>query len=353
MRRRTLGLGGLGAVALVVVLVASGCVLSGAWSETTPVEPWTETQLTAVSCLAPNDCYGVATRADGPAAAALQHWDGSAWTVVATTTQTNFSSMGRNGLDCWAPDGCMALAWEQLAPAPTSLLWNGTTLRKLKRMSVNGPQLECASAVWCAAVDNDGPVMDVWDGAQWVQDPTAFPSTADGARDCSGVRECVRAQYREGQVEHLVGATRTTSTLPSGVAPFALTCLSASWCVAVGEAGSATWDGTAWTARPLDMGAPDDDDETTTFSGVVDCAATSACLAIGWTGSPFHSAPTSPPMAKVMYAGTTWADAPALPATMKVVADIDCPTGGKVCYVAGLDASGTSRVWTYDWTPSS
>lgn len=341
MRRVRIGV--LASAALVLVLVASSCVLSGTWRATTPEQTWTATQMSDVSCLAPDDCYGLAYDLMGPMA--LQHWDGTEWDHVATAT--GLRPIDGVDLECWAADGCMALtrAWEEFTDPTQAAIWNGSTFRgyESKDLGMYGPQLECFSAAWCSTWSPQHRLNDMWTGSGWAVDHSLDTTSGiTGTGDCVGPTQCVVVSSPAGTAEHIQGTTHTVVPFPTGLEIWKVSCVSTSWCVAAGRNGSATWDGTTWTARPLDLGAAGISDF------LLDCAGVNACLAVA--RRPLGGGNIQL-IAKAMYGGTTWADAPAIPATVKFVTDLECPAGGKVCYLAGGSDESTvaGTVMIYDW----
>lgn len=139
--------------------------------------------------------------------------------------------------------------------------------------------VSCVSATFCMAVGNlgdrahpargDVPLAMAWNGARWRQFATPLPNP-----------------WPEGQLD-------------------SVSCVSASYCVAVGEYGKGeynyplaeTWNGGAWTATKLPRPAG----RFYYAAGAVSCAVARTCLA----AVIIDPAPTGPALAETLR-GTTW-----------------------------------------------
>jgi hypothetical protein len=199
-------------------------------------------ELTAVQCLDASDCWAVGDAGPNqqnpnflmifPAAVGDQglteHWDGAAWSVVQSPTQTAGAGGYLQGLACTGPDDCWA------SGASTD------------------PTFGMASGV----------LMEHWDGSTWsdVSGSVPTPSTGSGAIlsgiSCTGAAQCWAA-----------GSTGPFGGGGSNFKP---------------QAFVENWNGSSWSV------APSPDATALSFLNSVSCVAAVGCLAAGSavTGGP-------------------------------------------------------------------
>lgn len=165
-----------------------------AWSVvTTPDSRWPFNYLYGVACTSTSDCWAV-----GYAAGArtpireenlAEHWDGTAWSIVATPSNPSQSNlMGVScvrSTDCWAVGLAGDRTGVQKAAAEQ---WDGTTWSRVAIPSGHSTLLgvSCVSASDCWAV---GPGnIDHWDGTAWSN--VATPNGALRTVTCDTSTDC-------------------------------------------------------------------------------------------------------------------------------------------------------------------
>jgi len=281
--------------------VAVGFRLNGAADDVALAELWNGTnwrsmkgatpsgaensELLSVSCFSAADCVAVGDT-DGGALAEL--WNGISWTVedVPTTAAISFLE----GVSCASADQCMAVGYaltikqenfEELAFAES---WNGAAWTQTKVPKVAGATTEsfasvsCVSPGTCEAVGNypneSGEIATLaesWTGTSWVVQPT--PATGSS----------------QSQLK-------------------AVSCSSASECIAVGESLPDTltesWNGTRWSI----VASPNPANSDGSALIAVSCTATTACMAVGDYAS---SSGTYAPLA-MSFNGASWTIQPPL-----------------------------------------
>ena len=146
--------------------------------------------LTSVSCLSPNECFGIGYDGELNFAAA---WDGSAWSVVPVPGYRDL-----NDVSCVSATFCMAVG--DFEPE----LWNGSQSSVVQPPSqpADLDSVSCVSAAFCKAVGfgssgSDSvatPAMASWDGSSWSTDPSPFSPTTNlwlYGVDCSSNASCL------------------------------------------------------------------------------------------------------------------------------------------------------------------
>jgi hypothetical protein len=201
------------------------------------------------------------------------------WSTVPTLAPESFSESALAGVSCTSASFCVAVGTaddngaEFEAPANVgafSEVWDGSSWRSVPTADAAGAggallSVSCASTSFCVAVgatrsggdlflmssyhDGGRALVEVWNGVAWSIEPTPAGGRSNGGLD-------------------------------------GVTCLSVSFCVAVGStapshtaAGNAmveTWNGTAWKLRPTPSAARHG-------SPLVDvsCAGRNSCMAVG------------------------------------------------------------------------
>jgi hypothetical protein len=242
-------------------------VMAAAWSG----RAWRRTStplllgaLTSVSCTGPAFCLATGqTYLGQPLSAA---WDGGRWRPVASPGVVT-------SLSCASRDFCLGINAQSVAQA-----WNGTRWRTVAPVAVPSGAttheiagVSCTRATYCLAVgaftrDSRGAVNHmlaaVWRGTGWRVLPAPDPGPPNSARND---------------------------------AFNAVACVIRSGCMAVGQdtdvrrAGhnvAAWWDGTRWRVSPVPGGFGSGPGPIDGLSGpsAVSCASASSCMAVGSYG---------------------------------------------------------------------
>lgn len=258
--------------------------LAEAWNGTkwtiTPVpSPGAGAGLDAVSCTAPTSCMAVGgfvkAGLNSQAQPLAEHWNGSAWVIVATPNPQAENGSQLVGVSCTAASACTAGGDFDYADINQSIFaqrWNGTAWATQKQPNPRGQfnngdnAVSCAGASACTSVGyltNGGNVgqtlAEGWNGTTWAIQRSPNPAGNSGAAfdgvscpsllDCTAVGNWVTsstAGTTDTLAEHWNGTQWSLQTTPnpaggringlSGVA-----CTPTGTCVAVGS----FWNGTS------------------------------------------------------------------------------------------------------------
>lgn len=150
-------------------------------------------ELWSVSAIDAKDVWAVGLQGQRGSTGPLplvEHWDGVAWRVVATSTPasaelTSVSAVSSN--DVWAAGTHLA------PPAPLVEHWDGVSWTVMPSPHVTNVQLRSVAAtgpadVWIAGADTQDWLLEHWDGAAWTR--------TSGAKGSIGVVNAVVADPR-------------------------------------------------------------------------------------------------------------------------------------------------------------
>jgi hypothetical protein len=307
------------------------------WSiSTSPAPPATAGYgFLAVTCVTGADCWAVGTSPAGggggsPVGVLAEHWDGTAWTVVPTPLPAGAAGGYLEGVSCASSADCWAVGSTTSGTGdPLAMLaehWNGSAW-SIVAAAPSGQAYDQLNGVWCVtaadcwAVGSAGPsqqnptflpiwpkasgnqgLIEHWDGSSWSivpSDAAAGPEgsyltgvTCTGASDCWATGTVTNATGTAGStlVQHWDGSTWSVVPTPAPAGTKydmlnGLTCLSATECWAagtsgVGHQGQPTtfvehYDGSSWTVEA----SP----QVTAFGFFtsIDCLQGSFCWAVG------------------------------------------------------------------------
>jgi hypothetical protein len=171
---------------------------------------------------------------------------GAGWTLESPPGLSSTDS-GLDNVSCVAANWCLALAGNESAPTE---IWNGSSWSAAAEHPADLTSATCLSTSWCMGVGNDS-VGATWNGSSWTENTMPTPSGS-----------------------------------PEAYSYIWVSCASASYCVAVGDATysggelvpiSARWDGSIWTA--LNSPGPSGSIDTDLVS--VSCPVENNCTAVG------------------------------------------------------------------------
>ena len=242
----------------------------------------------------------------------IEHWDGSAWSVVSGRDADTYTWLA--GVTCTSASNCWAVG--RSSSGSLTLRWDGTSWKKTAAPGwLELRKVACITASDCWAIgavtggSESSPQALHWDGANWaiVTMPAVTPEQGTAASLVSlacpsaancwaagaylGVADAAQNQHYKTLIEHWDGQTWTRVDSPNaqpagdnllrGVA-----CASDSDCWATGTAGDlqadeiATliehWDGVRWSIVPS-PNVPEPANEL----GAVTCVSPSLCWAVG------------------------------------------------------------------------
>lgn len=295
----------LGAVAVVGALVVpvGAAILAQSQSAAAAASTWTITPsatptgggwFNSISCITSSDCVAVGGGANGTLA---ETWNGTSWSVQSTSSPGSYSNV-LNSVSCISSTFCVAVgdydnssngsggtvfagdarslvetyngtAWS-VVPSPNP----GTTTQGVGADYMEDNNLygvTCLTSSWCMAVgtyDSTGswsltPMIQSWDGTTWS----------------------------------VVSSPLTSGAYNNGLS--GISCLSTSWCIAVGLAEAAAvpsstlieqWNGSTWSIVPSPN--PGTEAGTNTGTGLnndldsVSCTTISSCIAVGYYFTP-------------------------------------------------------------------
>ncbi len=160
---------------------------------------WVETSLAGVSCPAADSCFGVgffAPVAEAPLAALTEHWDGSAWSVVANPSPTGAIPAVLGEVSCPTTTSCYAVGtYSPPTRRATKTLierWNGVSWSIVASPNPASGRsvlsdVSCPSATNCTAVGQYVQVLtprtlvERWNGTSWSLTTSPNPSGSDNS----------------------------------------------------------------------------------------------------------------------------------------------------------------------------
>ncbi|MFZ0665622.1 MAG: hypothetical protein WAM97_07690 [Acidimicrobiales bacterium] len=283
--------------------------------------------LTSVTCVTADDCWAAGAIPTGPTPTPLvEQWNGSTWSIVPTGPASGYLL----GVGCAGADSCFAVGSnvDSSGNASTALMeqWNGSTWTVVNLPDTGQTysalnNVTCATASGCWTVGWSGPnqatgnflpiypseiggnaLIEQWNGSSWaiVASPQPVGGSYLGGVTCVGAADC----WAVGSVTNATGLADTalveqwtgtawnemaTPQLDSqpGVLLESVTCVSASYCQAVGSSGeengitqgaapaSAFWNGSTWST--VQVGGT----FTVGLLNSVACAGDAQCFASG------------------------------------------------------------------------
>lgn len=263
---------------------------------------------TAVSCTSATACTAVAWSLPG---SEVLRWNGSGWAVQHMSAW----SVHLAGVSCTSATSCTAVgqraSLRRGGQVTLAERWNGVGWASQPTPgNPAAPQynlltgVSCGSATACVAVgglalaDPDSVLTEVRAGGSWAIKPAHYPSDAmtgalsavscPSATACIAVGSYLASRPRSGDsVATRLLSERWNGTswtlLPSrpflalDVTPAAVSCTSASACVATVGGRAWRWDGATWAVQPAARGVA----AGAELKGV-SCMSATACIAVGY-----------------------------------------------------------------------
>ncbi|MDA8399633.1 MAG: hypothetical protein M0008_06240, partial [Actinomycetota bacterium] len=339
--------------------------------------------LVGVSCASPSFCVTAGYHFNGTVFQnLLLSWNGTSWSLDSAASLSTFASQNNflNGVSCVSPSFCVAAGEYYNGTVYQSLLltWNGSTwsLDSAASLSTSVSQtnnlssVSCVSASFCVAVGQyyNGTVNQnqllTWNGSTWSLDSAASLSTSSSQPNflssvsCASSSFCVAAgHYFTGAADQNLlltwngstwsldsAASLSTSSSQSNFLS-GVSCVSASFCVAVGQYYNGTvnqnllltWNGSTWS---LDSAASlSTSSSQSNFLVGVSCVTPSFCVAAGYFVGSAHQ------NLVLTWNGSTWSlDAGASLSTSSSqnnqLSGVSCASTS-FCVAAGEDYNGT------------
>ena len=249
--------------------------------------------LSGVACATATSCFAVGVSDTGVTPAMLvEHWNGSAWSVVTLPKPANSSQTHLDAVACSSDKNCFAVGSYETSVGSTSVIkslierWNGTSWSvqtnpvKSTATETDLAGISCATATSCFAVGTyfttsaEGTFVSRWNGSTWSIVASPNPAEADNTHPLLDSVSCATASSC-----FAVGSSNPT-------APTAKTLVE-------------RWNGTVWTI----VTSPNSTGGLTELLGV-SCATSASCFAVGHD----HTSTTSPNFKTIVehWNGTAW-----------------------------------------------
>lgn len=324
----------------------------------------TISHLGSVSCTASNACTAVGEATiSGSLRTLAMRWNGTAWTLQ-TTPNPASSTLHLKGVSCTSATACIAVG-DSATSSPLILTWNGTTWSiQASPPAYPLATIACGSASSCYVVRAGGTPVTVarWNGTSWANlSPLDgyIPPQMKGV-SCSGVDECMVVGFyydmQKGRLAPLArrwnGISWTESKPPESATSRAtlaeVSCPSSARCMAVGGLDGAAlaeeWNGTTWTQRtfPLPAGA------TGGAPSAISCTSATACVAVGSYGDAVGD---RQPLL-VTWDGTSWTIQPITTppgASQFQLNDVSCDSATACTAVGRSDVTGGEAPFAVRW----
>jgi len=258
-----------------------------------PVPGSLNDELRSVSCVSTSFCIAVGTtQIGGPTDSLIEMWDGATWSIMSHSNPAFMGDDELRSVSCVSTSFCTAVGFSWFGAGNQTLVekWDGSSwsIPPSPNASVVDDKLmgvSCISASWCVAVgqtfNGNTALVEHWDGTSWTI--TAAPNPGIAALlsvSCTSPSSCVADGFVA--VSFLVykelvmawdGNTWVIVPNPTaaGLGPSlnSTSCVSVSWCVAVGSVYGPS--GTETLVESLT--GPEPEPPTTTTSAASDPVA--------------------------------------------------------------------------------
>jgi len=359
--------------------LASRVVVPSNWSMVpSPNVGSSDNNLRGVSCVTSSFCMATGSSNNGSHDQALaENWNGTAWSVVASPSTSPTQANVLTSVSCVTTSFCMATGYAFNGTVFQALAeqWNGTAWSMIAIPSTSTSldnELEgvscvttsfCMGAGYASNGTADQALAEQWNGEAWSM--AAIPSTSSSQDNelyavscastsfCAAVGEASIGGENQALAEQWNGAAWSMAAIPStsatlGNTLYGVSCVTASFCTAVGEASTPTlygnlveqWNGTAWSIEP----APSANAAFGDVLLTVDCFGPTSCVAAGYVNTINNSDDTYI-TEMLTWNGSSWAVAnvpePTATNQLDQVNGLSC-VGGSVCVGAGYATYGSS-----------
>jgi hypothetical protein len=283
--------------------------------------------LASISCVGTTDCTAVGTAqkivlpsSQYTGSVLIERWNGTKWVAVATPAPAaKLADAVLHAVSCSSATDCLAVGSYTVdtnqGPVTHMLSehWNGTAWVVVAMPGSSDAQwngISCASAASCTAVGFDGSahaLVAQWNGSSWaLGTPASTPAgktayltsvSCIGATDCTAAGELV-GNKAQTLVERWNGATWSIEATPATTTNArlnAVSCTSATSCTAVGGTDPSgtyfpptgtpiieRWNGVTWSVDP--PATPPAGTGSVSLVGVA-CTSDTVCTAVGSHGS--------------------------------------------------------------------
>ncbi len=331
--------------------------------------------LGGVSCASPRSCEAVGQyNNNGPVVGVAAAFKGSSWSSQSTPNPTGATFTNLNAISCVSASSCEAGGDFQVVvtandPKALAEAWNGSAWALQHAVAPGGAtynalrSVSCVSATFCVAVGshfnsagNEANLAEIWNGTTWkIQSVPNLTSQFGAVGNALFSVSCVSPSFCEAvgtapdgpSAAMWDGSSWTVQLRPGAdVEPQALSCAAANFCMSAAGSAVDIWDGSAWSAGPSVSG----------FSPVssLSCLSASFCEAVGG-GPPGENA--------AMWDGTAWSLQPTAGGVSAAPNAVWC-TAADSCEAVGQNFDQTSdevvtlaeawngSTWTVQPTPN-
>jgi hypothetical protein len=325
--------------AWMLLLAGAAAAAGGAGSAPWKLEPGVpRLALESISCESATSCLATGSGTVSGLASA-ERWDGGRWTrqripSPAGAGHVDLSGVSCVGLTCVAAGDWVGFVRGLLTDRTLAEVWDGArwSIQPTPSPHVTAQRgavlsdVACASAAGCVAVGSYGPLESVgtvasgrqtplverWDGARWVVQPTAALPFDYGSGELSGIScpspsACTAVGYTTlvGKTTPLPGSkivafaeqwngkrwsvqTIPAPALSTSLGVAAISCSAPSACTVVGAGFADRWNGRRWESQQLAGFGPG----ATPILYAVSCPGRRDCTAVGESGSGVPGAPS-------------------------------------------------------------
>jgi len=309
---------------LATLGLSASATLPGRWKIVSSPNPApNQNYLNGTDCISSTDCWAVGyhgyNNVAGPGETLIEHYDGSAWTIVPSPNPAAGQASTLNSVACVSSNDCWAVGYYVTASNSYLTLiehYDGSTWSIVPSPNLSVTQanfltnVTCVTGTDCWAVGyySNGtaqqPLIVHYDGIAWavVSSPSSSPVqtnflngvTCVSATDCLAVGAYSNQglfNYYQTLIEHWDGSAWTIVPSPN-TSPTdfnvlnSVTCASANDCWAVGWLSTATGDntlvqhnnGSGWVM----VSSPNNAAGQTNTLNSVTCVSSSDCWAVGF-----------------------------------------------------------------------
>jgi hypothetical protein len=308
----------------------------------------TSSQLNDVFCVSASRCeaVGQATVSGGNVQTLAEEWNGSNWTIKTTQDVGGATTSELSGVSCTAANSCTAVGESRTGSNFPALVeeWNGSnwTIQATSLGTFSPLEgVSCTAANACTATG--GGLAARWNGSSWARQTIARPGGSTG----------VGFYHNPLSPDHALAedwALRWQNEFlqpPNGAIASSLdsvSCPLVNFCMSVGgdeESGSVfntfteTWNGRSWSQPETVPNASD-----SSLNGV-DCNGKKACTAVGGAGAGGPAVNTL----ALHFDGTNWTVQPTPdPAggTRNFLVSVSCPSA-TACIAVGFFINGSGH----------
>ncbi len=294
----------------------------------------TSNSLNGVTCATASFCVAVGSQTTATGGTLIEQWNGTAWSIVTSPNQPSTTNDVLNAVSCAGPSFCMAVG--STNSGTLTATWNGTTWTVVPSPNPAGStqtpldSVSCLSATSCVAVGSAHlatstvTLVEQWNGTAWTLVSSPNPTTSNASvligvtcvsgSFCTAVGSATQgtstvtlAESWNGSVWSIVSTPNVVVAAGSSDVLNSVSCAGASFCEAVGSAADGvhvsqtlveTWTGSSWaiTSSPSSSAT-----QANVLNGV-DCFSQTTCSAVGTIGSGASASSLA-----LAWNGSTWA----------------------------------------------